>query len=195
MDDYLAKPMRFGTLLEKLANVLKMGSGQSVAMASAGQSPSLTESLTESLANADDSPLEATETIQTGTESTESTLSDEGQSSDHSIAWPQARQAVGGDETLLRDLLRAYLGETNSLLNGVRRAVQKQDQNEILRAVHTYKGASLSVGAIRVYELAREIETALVAGDLGGVEQIYDRLRSASDQVVAEAEAFLATDD
>ena len=195
MDDYLAKPMRFGTLLEKLANVLKMGSGQSVAMASAGQSPSLTESLTESLANADDSPLEATEAIQTGTESTESTSPDEGQSSDRSIAWSQARQAVGGDETLLRDLLRAYLGETNSLLNGVRRAVQKQDQNEILRAVHTYKGASLSVGAIRVYELAREIETALVAGDLGGVEQIYDRLRSASDQVVAEAEAFLATDD
>ena len=90
--------------------------------------------------------------------------------------------------------MRAYLGETNSLLNGVRRAVKEKDQNEILRAVHTYKGASLSVGAIRAHELALEIEKTLVAGDTSGMDQIYDQLREASDQVVLEAEAYLSRD-
>ena len=108
------------------------------------------------------------------------------------ICWSQARQAVGGDDKLLRDLLRVYLGESSSLLASVKRAIQQNDRDEILRAVHTYKGASLSVGAIHAHQLAREMEDALVAGDIQDPQQIYTRLRHASDHVVADAEVYLA---
>ena len=110
------------------------------------------------------------------------------------ISWIQARQAVGGDEKLLRDLLGVYLGESNSLLDSVRRAIRKNELGEIIRAVHTYKGASLSVGAIQAHQLAREIEDALVAGNVRDLDQVYERLRHASDQVVADAEAYLSTE-
>ena len=74
----------------------------------------------------------------------------------------------------------------------MKRAIQQNDRDEILRAVHTYKGASLSVGAIHAHQLAREMEDALVAGDIQDPQQIYTRLRHASDHVVADAEVYLA---
>jgi len=224
MDDYVAKPMRAVALLEKLAHVLGTGDGQSVktgiaAGSSPGDNASAGRSTVSASVDVDDLALvtkqseskpvkshassipnrvletqKATEDDQVGTEPTASSSKPLTQAVNPAISWAQARRAVGGDETLLRDLLRIYLGETNSLLDGVRRAVQKQDQDEVLRAVHTYKGASLSVGAVRAHELALEIETALVAGDTGGVEQIYEQLRDASDQVAVEAEAYLSTD-
>ena len=106
----------------------------------------------------------------------------------------QARQAVGGDESLLRDLLGVYLGESSSLLESVKRAVQKNERDDILRAVHTFKGASLSVGAMQAHQLAREIEESLISGKLNDFEQAYERLRHASEKVVADAEAYLSSD-
>ena len=101
---------------------------------------------------------------------------------------------MGGDEELLRDLLRVYLGEAKCLLESVQRAIQQNDRDEILRAVHTYKGASLSVGAIHAHQLAREMEDSLLAEDVQDPQQIYERLRFASDHVVADAEVYLATE-
>ena len=76
----------------------------------------------------------------------------------------------------------------------VQRAIQQNDRDEILRAVHTYKGASLSVGAMHAHQLARDMEDALLAGDVQDPQQIYERLQHASKDVVADAEAYLASE-
>jgi len=195
MDDYVAKPMRAADLLGKLAHVIGSLAESSVIEPTA-ESVDLASDTTPSETHESIVPNAVADSQPTGTTpvTRETTAASDKQTVDPAISWTQAKQAVGGDENLLRDLLRAYLGETNSLLNGVRRAVQEKDQNEILRAVHTYKGASLSVGAIRAHELALEIEKTLVAGDTSGMDQIYDQLREASDQVVVEAEAYLSRD-
>ena len=203
MDEYVAKPIRVGVVLEKLSAVLGLGNvaggADEVANGQETESPTwreraamkgepVTENGTAGKADQETQKQETTAASSAGMAPVES--SDAGEA----ISWIQARQAVGGDEKLLRDLLGVYLGESNSLLESVRRAIQKNERDEIIRAVHTYKGASLSVGAIQAHQLAREIEDSLVAGNVRDLDQVYERLRHASDQVVADAEAYLSTE-
>ena len=205
MDEYVAKPIRVGMVLEKLSAVLGVAHD-----ATASQEP-VSRQETGNPAMWDRSPSQgdpgpengnvnaqnAGRSTQDEVETAESPAGIEaGVKSDaaEAISWIQARQAVGGDEKLLRDLLGVYLGESNSLLESVRRAIARNERDEIIRAVHTYKGASLSVGAIQAHQLAREIEDALLAGNVRDLDQVYERLRHASDQVVADAEAYLSTE-
>ena len=207
MDEYVAKPIRVGTVLEKLAMVLglaadkaanseaaKSGTSQGQqshhlgfdqSVDAAGQSTADSEIANNSHA------LDA-EVTRSGAVSPAGKATVPKSVDGEAICWGQARQAVGGDDKLLRDLLRVYLGESSSLLDSVKRAIQQNDRDAILRAVHTYKGASLSVGAIHAHQLAREMEDALLAGDIQDPQQIYTRLRCASDHVVADAEVYLA---
>jgi CheY-like chemotaxis protein len=205
MDEYVAKPIRVGVVLEKLSAVLGLasdaggsdaaGSSQETANSVLRERPvSKTERAQENrdgnAQNAGQAIHEQSTTAASPVEMAAVEPTDPGEA----ISWIQARQAVGGDEKLLRDLLGVYLGESNSLLDSVRRAIRKNELGEIIRAVHTYKGASLSVGAIQAHQLAREIEDALVAGNVRDLDQVYERLRHASDQVVADAEAYLSTE-
>jgi len=215
MDEYVAKPIRVGMVLEKLAAVLGLAADKAASSETASS-----ETASSETAEDRQSPLSGSgQPVVDGGESVSASEIDQAGShtrnpanagsnaalfagkstlpqpkDGEAICWSQARQAVGGDEKLLRDLLRVYLGESSSLLGSVQRAIQRNDRDEILRAVHTYKGASLSVGAIHAHQLAREMEDALLAGDVQDPQQIYERLRHASEHVVADAEVYLATE-
>ena len=210
MDEYVAKPIRVGVVLEKLSSVLefagKSGTGSEL-LRQAGDGSNFASSdssqvvesghstgsnpvvMGDSSANKEEKSLSASDENAVVAEESSRESGVEG-----AISWVQARQAVGGDESLLRDLLGVYLGESSSLLESVKRAVQKNERDDILRAVHTFKGASLSVGAMQAHQLAREIEESLISGKLNDFEQAYERLRHASEKVVADAEAYLSSD-
>ncbi len=215
MDEYVAKPIRVGMVLEKLAAVLGLAAEKAASSETASSETASSETAEDRQSPlsgsgqpvvVDRESVSASEGDQTGSHAR--TVENAGSNAallvgkstlpqpkdGEAICWSQARQAVGGDEKLLRDLLRVYLGESNSLLGSVQRAIQRNDRDEILRAVHTYKGASLSVGAIHAHQLAREMEDALLAGDVQDPQQIYERLRHASERVVADAEVYLATE-
>lgn len=209
MDEYVAKPIRVGTVLEKLSVVLGLaadtatGSDSRSADSNLVASHSVAGSLPGTGGKSDEVPATNDAGKNTCDDKATSIADNSGETASltrppsecgEAISWSQARQAVGGDEALLRDLLRVYLGESNVLLESVQRAIQQNDREEILRAVHTYKGASLSVGAINAHQLARDIEDALLAGKVQDPQQIYERLHSASKDVVADAEAYLATE-
>ena len=219
MDEYVAKPIRVGMVLEKLAAVLGVAADKAANTKAANTKAANTETVEtrhapalglgqpvevagESGSNSefDDAESHASDVAKAGSNAAHSAGSSAGSSAlpqpedGEAICWSQARQAVGGDEKLLRDLLGVYLGESNSLLESVQRAIQQNDRDEILRAVHTYKGASLSVGAMHAHQLAREMEDALLAGDVQHPQQIYERLRHASEHVIADAEVYLATE-
>jgi PAS domain S-box-containing protein len=211
MDEYVAKPIRVGVVLEKLSAVLKLatvdvpnstaGNGMEVG----GENPRTSQTVYEDSAIASEAdPLSedvmgashsfAAKGMSKNAGGSPGKLAPEPPESGEAICWVQARQCVGGDEKLLCDLLRVYLGESNSLLESVNRAIQSGDHDEVLLAVHTYKGASLSVGAIHAHQLARELEDGLLAGGVDDLTHVYERLRDASNLVVADAEAYLATE-
>ncbi len=193
MDEYVAKPIRITVLREKLAKVLaesptsadaqdlrEPGSNvqvePDVAADSDIQPPSAAAPKSEGEATADDSaspPPAAVESDGKG---------------DHqvggSINWEHARTTVAGDEQLLRELLSIYLGESKKLMSEIELGVHAKDREELHRAAHTLKGASMSVGAQHTAELAQRLEEIGDHGPFDGARETLDRLKSSLAQVV-----------
>ena len=66
------------------------------------------------------------------------------------------RETVGGDEELIGELYQLYLGESEELIQSLRTACSNEDVETLRRAVHTLSGASRSVGATRVADVAQQ---------------------------------------
>ncbi|MEM1068677.1 MAG: response regulator, partial [Planctomycetota bacterium] len=110
------------------------------------------------------------------------------------IDWAHARKTVGGDEVLLVELLTVYLGETESLLSEIRKAIDKEDRSSLRRAAHTLKGASLSVGALNTCRIAQQLEEDAENVTIETAQSIFIHVTEAVDAVSQTAKAFLATE-
>jgi HPt (histidine-containing phosphotransfer) domain-containing protein len=75
------------------------------------------------------------------------------------IDWSEALHSVNGDQRLLRDIVEAFLDESPRLLATIRSAIEQQDGKTLQRAAHTLKGSTRYFGAMRVSEMALQLES------------------------------------
>jgi HPt (histidine-containing phosphotransfer) domain-containing protein len=68
------------------------------------------------------------------------------------------RTSVGGDDAFVADLVGTYLTDTRAQLDAIEAAVGASDAAALVRPAHTLKSASLTVGAMRLGEIARTLE-------------------------------------
>jgi HPt (histidine-containing phosphotransfer) domain-containing protein len=100
----------------------------------------------------------------------------------------QLRELIDGDDTsFLKDLFESYLATARDSIESLR----GDGGPEILRrAAHTLKGSSLNVGASRVADLCKHLESALRAhppSDLAArVDQIEERVQQVHEHYAAE---------
>jgi HPt (histidine-containing phosphotransfer) domain-containing protein len=95
----------------------------------------------------------------------------------------QLRELVDQDDfSFLHDLFESYLATARDSIRSLR---TDQDLEVLRRAAHTLKGSSLNVGATRVAELCRHLESDLrdqVPGDLQArVAQVEERVQQVHD--------------
>lgn len=107
------------------------------------------------------------------------------------INWEHASKTVGGNDQLLVELLTVYLGETHSLTNAIRRAVELDDRALLRRAAHTLKGASLSVGAVSLSKIAARLEQDAEDAKPERIKTIFAEITEAMKAVVKSAEGHL----
>lgn len=81
--------------------------------------------------------------------------------------------ALGGDTSLIGDILQMYEGTAADDLASLDKAVSSGDLDQVTRRAHSLKGASANVGADAVAQLAATIERSARAGSL---EQAAARL-------------------
>ncbi|MEA2626689.1 MAG: two-component system, sensor histidine kinase and response regulator [Candidatus Binatota bacterium] len=116
----------------------------------------------------------------------------------------QSLEADAGEE-VVRELVTAYVDNTRSKLSAMRRAVAAGDLDGLAAVLHDVKGASATVGAQRLAELCRELETALRAGAasnhegaVAAIEEAFRRLDGAvtasQDGASAQAASTLRPD-
>ncbi|MDM4015480.1 PAS domain-containing protein [Roseiconus lacunae] len=141
MDDYIPKPIRIGTLKEKLGEIIERF-GRSTAPV--GETSSHDTPVTSE-------PLAATEQADAEVSESEPT------SSTYNLS--HARQLVGGNEELLADLVAAYLQESEALLGQLGSAIKAGDFALVRRVAHTLGGASRSVGADQAASTAGELQS------------------------------------
>ncbi len=85
------------------------------------------------------------------------------------------KQDLGGDAALQR-LIASYLGEGTMLLKELRIAIAAKDAAQARRASHTLKSTSMTFGATKLANLARECEELSREAKLGEVETRLARL-------------------
>ncbi len=165
MDEYVAKPIRITVLCEKLAKVLQ-GRGT---LSTSGR-----PDLSVLVAHEEDEAKAGVDIADV-------------------IDWEHAKVTVGGDQGLLDELLKIYLGESSKLLREIEGAIQSESGHDLHRTAHTLKGASMSVGAIGVVAVAESLEQIGGRGALSEAPPVMDQLKSAVSKVVRAIEDHLGT--
>jgi HPt (histidine-containing phosphotransfer) domain-containing protein len=94
---------------------------------------------------------------------------------------PALLKRVGGDRTLLRQVIELFLSGSARQVATMREALAAGDTTRLCRAAHTLKGSAAGLGALGVMEAARRIEAAGLGGDL---ELVAGMLTSLDEQLL-----------
>lgn len=93
---------------------------------------------------------------------------------------------MGGDQALVRDVVRVFLDEGPRQLAAIRAAVGRGDGGLIRTTAHTLKGAVSYLCATRVVDAARELEAIGREGTIEKADAAYRRLESEMARLVEE---------
>jgi PAS domain S-box-containing protein len=107
-----------------------------------------------------------------------------------SIDWASAREHTGGDERLLRELVRLFLKEHPRWLTELRRAVTRGDPAALRAAAHSLKGALGTLGARVAFEAAARVEALGREGSLAGAQEACAVLETEIERLRPHLTAF-----
>ena len=96
---------------------------------------------------------------------------------DHAVL-DELRDATGGDESFIVDLVETYIAEGAANLEGMIAAAEAGDPAAIVRPAHTLKSSSASLGAIRLADICRGIEEAGRAARADGLGDVVELART-----------------
>lgn len=105
---------------------------------------------------------------------------------DHGVV-AELRQSTGDDEAFVLELIGDYIAEATGQLDGMAAAIATGDVAGIVRAAHTLKSTSASVGAMRLAGICRSLEEA---GRDNRVDGLVDQIHEARAAWVATLDAF-----
>jgi HPt (histidine-containing phosphotransfer) domain-containing protein len=89
----------------------------------------------------------------------------------------ELRESVGGDDAFIADLVATYCAEAPEHLAAMSAAAEARDAAAVVRPAHTLKSSSAALGALRLAQMAREIE---MSGRNGQSEGLSEQVAAAS---------------
>ena len=110
-----------------------------------------------------------------------------------SIDWKAGYETVGGDEGLLKELLRVFVGNQAKLVQELEFAIESGNQREVRLSAHSFRGSLRHLGIIDASQVAGKIEdTAASDPTLTGVGELFEQFKSIVENAVREIDSFLA---
>jgi len=85
---------------------------------------------------------------------------------------------LGDDKEFLEEMLHEFLDSAPKQLEKLDEAVKKGDAKVVEREAHSIKGAAGNLNAKRFADLALKLELLGQTGDLAGVQEMIDNLRT-----------------
>jgi CheY-like chemotaxis protein len=107
------------------------------------------------------------------------------------IDWARARKSACNDESLLCDVIAAYLEECPKLLANLSAGLAANDATEACRSIHTIKGSLRTFGA-KLAPLAQELEEAAGDARLDLVRERLPNFHEGLQAVESELQSYLA---
>lgn len=99
---------------------------------------------------------------------------------------------TGGDEEAYREILALYVKKGKEKHEFIESLYNTRDWKNYIIEVHALKSTSMSVGAIRLSELAKELEMAGKAESYGIIEKKNEMLLNMYNDVIAIIEKYLS---
>ncbi len=106
------------------------------------------------------------------------------------LNWDQALSAVGGDRSLLAEVLQAFLEEVPVLRQRMVSGVSVGDWLAVAKATHTLQ-ASLRLFEGQPLELAQALESSCKRGTSDESRDRFAKFAACLENVVGEVEAYL----
>jgi histidine phosphotransfer protein HptB len=104
----------------------------------------------------------------------------------------ELRESVGDDDEFVADLAATYVGEGREHFAAMESAAAAGDAAAIVRPAHTLKSSSAALGALRIAEIARQIEFAGRGGETDRLMPLLEDARAAwTETLAAMSEAGL----
>jgi HPt (histidine-containing phosphotransfer) domain-containing protein len=101
--------------------------------------------------------------------------------------------STDGDAAFVRELVETYLADVPVQMEGIVNAIAADDAAALVRPAHSLKSASLTVGAVRLSAVARELEMAGRSGSLdASAHSGLETARAQADAISAAMTAWLA---
>jgi HPt (histidine-containing phosphotransfer) domain-containing protein len=90
------------------------------------------------------------------------------------------RGQMHDDSAVMSEIIHLYLKETKKQVRELGELVERRDAPAACRLAHTLKGSFGAVFAVRAGGLARELETAMAAGDFNFAGALLDPLKESA---------------
>lgn len=93
-----------------------------------------------------------------------------------------------GDESVVKEVVEAYLEEQPELCHALTEALRENDGELVRRAIHALKGSLLNVCANKASELAEELELLARVGDARSdcdYNSLFTAIDKANQEIIA----------
>ena len=114
------------------------------------------------------------------------------QAKTNTVDWAAALETVGGDQELLKELLRVFISDHQRMIGDLHFAIESKNAKEARLSAHSLRGALRHLGVIDASLLAGRIEElASIDPKLTDVDELLDRFQASIEASIGEIEQFL----
>jgi signal transduction histidine kinase/HPt (histidine-containing phosphotransfer) domain-containing protein len=96
---------------------------------------------------------------------------------EHSAGLPALLERVGGDEKLLRQMIRTFLKDTPKRMSSLQRQIRRKNSPEVAALAHAILGSSAIFGASEASKLAKQIQALGREAAFSKAQQVYELLK------------------
>jgi HPt (histidine-containing phosphotransfer) domain-containing protein len=86
---------------------------------------------------------------------------------------------------LVEKVISLYINDAQSLCRNIHEAIGKNDPQALNKAAHSLKSSSANVGAIKLANLCKELETLGRANTIGNAQELVNQMNSEYQRVIA----------
>ena len=102
-----------------------------------------------------------------------------------------ALSRLGGDESILRQIVAIYLKQTDKGFVLLEEAIKTKKTKDILVYSHALKGSAANVSAYAFIKIAQKIENSMKADDLSTVDKDFKDLKKELQSLVTELSTYV----
>ncbi len=93
------------------------------------------------------------------------------------IDYERIEDATGGDREFLEELVEIFLTDASERVEELKDALSRGEAETFSRTAHKLKGSSANMGAVRLTDIARDMENLGKTSSLNGAEALMEPLQ------------------